>query len=115
MTTSLPTLDQVLADPSCLAGLPPESLTTLLMQVAAAQTTVTARLVLAAAATNGNGAAPNEPDVTLSATEIAKALRHSERWVYPSAHRLLFLRRVGRSIVCSRRELDRYIAGQRIK
>ncbi len=71
------------------------------------------------AVNNGNGAGLHppvvEPDDTLDAAEIAKLLKRNRRWVYRSQRRLPFLRRVGRGLVCSRHELERWLAAQRIK
>jgi hypothetical protein len=117
MTTPLPTLDQVLADPGCVAGLSDASLKQLLLQIAAAQTTVTARLVSAAAAENGNGASPVGADEMLTVGEVAKILRREPRWIWRNKSCLPFLRRVGnkRALLASRHALDRWIASQRIR
>jgi hypothetical protein len=67
---------------------------------------------------NDNGATtvPAAPDQTLTVREIAKALHRSERWIWRNKSRLPFLRRVGgRGLLASRRELDRWLAGQQLK
>jgi hypothetical protein len=116
MTTpsSLPTLDQVLADPGCTVDLSSESIARLLAQLAAVQSAIAARLIVAAAATNG--AAPVVADELLSVLEVAKLLKRTPRWVWRSQKKLPFLRRVGgRGLIASRRELETWLARQRVK
>lgn len=119
MNPPLPTLDQVLADPGVAADLSSESIAKLLAQVAVVQSAITARLVLAAAAENGNGSSAPVGDEMLTIKEVAKLLRREPRWIWRNKSRLPFLRRVGngRGLLASRRELDKYMAApaQRIK
>lgn len=64
-----------------------------------------------------NGTAMPAPitDDTLDAKAIAKLLRKSPRWVWRNQRKLKFLRRVGRGLVASRSEVERWISTQKIK
>jgi len=115
MNPPLPRLDQVLTDPGSVTGLSPEGAAKLLTQIAVVQSAISARLVAAVAATNGNGAAPIGPDETLGVPAIARLLNRTPRWVWRSQKKLPFLRRVGRGLLASRSELERWIATQKIK
>ena len=102
MTTSPPLADLV-------AAIPRE-------QIAETIVALAARLLSEAAPpTPSNGPRPPPVDTTLSAAQIAEMLGHSERWVYRSARRLPFLKRVGRSLVCSRRDLEAWREKQNIR
>jgi hypothetical protein len=92
-----------------VAEVPPEQIPALIVALAA-------RLLAQPAASNGTGApaVPLEPDVTLDVAAIAALLKKSPRWVWRNKKRLP-LRRVGRGLIASRRELEKWIAGQRVK
>src|SRR5512146_1094678 len=60
---------------------------------------------------HGNGV---EPDTTLDVPAIAQMLKKSPRWVWRNQKKLP-LRRVGRGLIASRRELETWLARQRVK
>lgn len=87
-------------------------------QIPALITALAARLLAEPAAASGTPApTPAElatSDTTLSVPEIAQLLKRSPRWVWRNKKRL-GLRRVGRGLIASRRELEKWMAAQRVK
>jgi len=101
---SLPPLDEIAA--SVPGDQIPVLVTALMMRLLAEPPVVVA---------NDHGGNGKVPDETLTAEQIGKALDHSTRWVYRSARRLPFVKRVGRSLVCSRRDLEAWREKQKVK
>ena len=84
-------------------------------QIPAAITALAARLLAEPAQANGTApATPVEPDTTLDVPAIAQLLKKSKRWVWRN-QRKLPLRRVGRGLIASRRDLDRWLGNQKVK
>ncbi len=115
-----PTLDMIATTSGCAAGLPTEVLTELLAQTAAVQSALVASLLAAGlGSTNGNGAIaqPVETDDRmLTVAEAAALLRKKPRWIYRSAKRLPWVKRLsGKSLLCSEQGLRKWLASARVK
>ena len=65
--------------------------------------------------TNGATTSPAAPDETLDVAGVSKVIRKSPRWIWRHAKRLKFLRRVGRELVASRRDVEKWLSDQKIK
>jgi hypothetical protein len=116
MSTPRPTLDMVLTTPQAAAALDRDTLAQLLAEAAAVQSTLTARLLQAApvAAANGAGAA-HVDDELLTVRQAAGLLRREPRWIWRHK-RLPFVRQISsRSLLISRRELEKWLASRRVK
>ena len=90
----MPTLDAIVRDPVVASTLPLATTTTLLAQVAAVQSALTARAVALAFE-------PSPADVgqvPLTVKEAAQRLNVSVDWVYRHAHELPFTVRHGRAL-----------------
>ena len=99
-----PTLAVLLADPARVSDVPVEALPALVLQLAALQAAVAARLVADLRRDDG-------PDRLLTVRQAAPVLGMSEDWLYRHAHRLPFACRTGRrSVRFSERGLKRYVA-----
>lgn len=74
-------------------------------------------ILLAKPAPPSNGATTPAPvsTETLDVAAIAKTLKKSRRWVWRHSKQLKFLRKVGRELVASRRDVERWLADQKIK
>lgn len=106
---TVPSLDEVAADPLRLAGLSADAIKTLLMRSAVAQSALAAALVTAP---NPHTPQPvSEEDRMLTPDEAAQMLRRSRLWIYRNADRLPFVKRMSRkSLLCSEVELKRWLA-----
>lgn len=100
-----------------IAAIPTAQIAAAIAVRAAEIAALTARLLTepSVVAAHDHGKNGKVPDETLSAEEIATALHHSKRWLYRSAHRLPFLRRVGRTLIASRHDLEAWRTQQRIR
>jgi excisionase family DNA binding protein len=96
---------------SLVAQAPREELPAIVGALAAAQAEALARL----AAPLPAPVAPvgDKPDANISVEEAARQLGMSDRWVYRKAKSLPFVRRIGRRVVCSARDLAEWNARQR--
>jgi len=107
MTTPLSPLDEI------VANLPREKIAALIAALAAR---LLAEPPVVGSNDHGNGTTTLELDTTLSVAEVAKLLKRTPRWVWRSQRKLPFLRRIGgRGLLASRRELERWLAGQKNK
>lgn len=98
-----PSLDALAANPG---QAPLETIPALLMQLAALQTALAARL---ATGMNGHTAAAPAEDRLLSIAEAAALLNVSRDWLYRRAARLPFTVRLGRTLRFSAQGLARYL------
>jgi predicted DNA-binding transcriptional regulator AlpA len=87
-----------------LATLPTEQIPAVLVQIAAAQTVLAARLLAAPPAD-----APTAGDRLLTAAEAAEVCGVTADWLYRHADTLPYTVRVGRSLRFSRAGIDRWI------
>src|SRR5581483_4979322 len=101
MLTPVPSLDELARDPQKAANLPPGVAAAMLVQAAAVQSVLAARI--ASAETAAPAPAPADPaDEMLTPDEAAAILRRSRRWLYRNADRLPFVKRLSpKSILCS--------------
>ncbi len=111
---TLPTLDQLAADPALATGLSATALAVITARLAAVQQGVATALALSA---NGNGnhnpgsTAQGEQDHLLRIKEAAEQLRRAPSWIYRRRGSLPFVKRLGpRSYVCSQAGLERWLA-----
>jgi excisionase family DNA binding protein len=101
------TLGAILAEPARVADAPIEALAALLVQLAAVQAAIAARLAAGLHRDDG-------PDRLLTVKQAAPALGMSEDWLYRNADRLPFTRRTGpRTVRFSEKALKRYLADHR--
>jgi predicted DNA-binding transcriptional regulator AlpA len=103
----------LLADPARLADLPPEEATAALVELAAVQTALAARLHASAAQTTR--ASDREPaDRLLKPDEAAECMGVTLRWLYRRVDKLPFARRLGRKTLrFSEAGMRRYMAETR--
>lgn len=106
-------LPVLLADPARLADLPPEEATAALVELAAVQTALAARLH--ASTPQATRASDREPvDRLLKPEETAKYMSVTLRWLYRRADKLPFTRRLGRKTLrFSEAGMRRYMAETR--
>lgn len=95
MSSKGPTLAEVAAASDRLAEVPDERIPALVLELAALQTRLAARLAIAVL----HPAPPPEKDRLLTVIEAAEILGVSKEWLYRRAGRLPFTRRVGESLV----------------
>ena len=108
MTDDLATL---LDHPERVADVPPERVPALLVQLAAVQTALAARLTSGAPSTllaNDSGG-----DQLLTAEEVHRQTTVSVRWLYRHANALPFTRRVGRKVLFSSAGLAKWLSTRR--
>jgi hypothetical protein len=96
MTTPVPvpSLDALVRDPGQAAGLPPEIRRVVMLQCVA--------LIGACAVAESPvtlPASPTEPDQYVSATEAARLLGVTSRWLYRNKRRLPFVRPLSRKVL----------------
>jgi hypothetical protein len=105
---AVPTLDELVRDPSRAAGLSIPTLAVLQAQCAAAQGAIAA--AMSSAPTQAvHLRAVGAEDRTLDADQIAAELGQSRRWVFRNAGKLPFVRRISRkSLVGSEAGLRRW-------
>jgi predicted DNA-binding transcriptional regulator AlpA len=105
---SVPTLDELAAEPARASTLPPAVLQALLCRSATVQTILLGALMTASARTADSVSDPPE-DTLLDVTEAAKRLATSPDWLYRHANRLPFTVRNGRQLRFSSEGIARYI------
>jgi predicted DNA-binding transcriptional regulator AlpA len=103
---TVPTLDEVAADPTRASALPPAALQALLCRCLTVQTAVLGALVAASGRANDTA---SEPDSLLDVPTAAGRLGASRDWLYRHAHQLPFTVRQGRLLRFSSHGIDRYI------
>jgi predicted DNA-binding transcriptional regulator AlpA len=103
----------LLADPTRLADLPPQEATAALVELAAIQTALAARLH--ASTPQATRAADREPvDRLLKPEEAAECMGVTLRWLYRRADKLPFARRLGRKTLrFSEAGMRQYMAEKR--
>jgi len=112
---ALPTLDEVVQDPSRIKGLPIEVLTAMLARCGAAHGILSAELILSAAL-RSNGARSPRPEIApddrmLTVNEATEIARQPRRWFYRNAGRYPWIKRVSRKkMLISEKGLRRYLA-----
>jgi hypothetical protein len=109
----VPTLDELARDPARAVGLPVETLAALVVKHAAVGSALGAALLLSRS--SKPQPAESDPDDELLKPDEAAALLHRKpRWIYRNAHRLPFVRRLSpKSLLCSKKGLDRWLAAQK--
>lgn len=119
MLAAIPSLDELLRDPSRLDGLDQGALAALALRAASATALVTARMSVAASAGPVPAKAPRaarqlpQDGPTISADEAAALLCKPRRWLFTHAHRLPFVRRISRKhLVCDEAGLRAWIAAK---
>ncbi len=103
---SIPTLDQIAADPASACDVPPDAARALLSGCIVALAALNARLLAGPAA--GSDAAP-EADRRLSVEEAAAKLAMSRHYLYRNADKLPFTVRIGRSIGFSEAGIAKFL------
>lgn len=103
---AVPTLDELAADPTRAATLPPAALQGLLCRCLTLQTALMGALLTASARMAG---ASTEPDSLLGVAAAATRLGMSRDWLYRHARRLPFTVRNGRLLRFSSHGITRYI------
>jgi hypothetical protein len=103
---AVPTLDEVVADPTRASSLPAGSLQALLCRCVMAQTVLLGALVAGSAPRTD---APVEPDALLDVKEAAKRMASTKDWLYRHSRRLPFTVRNGRQLRFSAAGIARYI------
>ena len=96
---------------SWTAEVKPDQIPAAIAQLAAAQSTLAARLMVAA-----SQPAPRQDEETnwLSVEEAAAKVGRSPRWFYPNAKRLPFLKRLSRKVLLvSEAGMMRWVASQK--
>jgi hypothetical protein len=107
MIAAIPSLDELVRDPSRATGLSIPTLAALQAQCAAAQGAIAAAMSSAPHPTRLR--AVEAEDRTLDADQIAAELGQSRRWVFRNARKLPFVRRISRkSLVGSEAGLRRW-------
>jgi hypothetical protein len=105
---SPPSLDVLVADPAQVANLEDAQVGAVLVQLAALQAALAARLL------NHHGPAAPTPDRMLSLEQGAAILQQSPEWIRRHAKRLAFVRRISRNkFLCSEAGLNRWLATRR--
>ena len=111
---AVPSLDQLARDPSAALGLPPAALTALHMQASAALSAIGLAWASSAQITQGTSQETADADQMLTVDEAAELLRRKRRWISRHAATLPFVRRLTpRSLLCSRRGVERWLAARR--
>jgi hypothetical protein len=110
---AVPSLDQLARDPSAAVGLPAAALTALHLQATAALSAI--GLAWASSWQSAQGTSETaDADQMLTVDEAAELLRRKRRWIYRHAATLPFVRRLTpRSLLCSRRGVERWLAARR--
>lgn len=101
---TVPTLDELAADPDRASSLPPGTLQALLCRCLHAQTALMGALLA-----SGTSRAPETPDSLLDIEAAAGRLGCSKDWLYHHARQLPFTVRNGRLLRFSSHGIDRYI------
>lgn len=119
MIAVVPTIDELLRDPSRLDGLDPAALAALAVKATSAAALIAARLTAAACAGPVPAKAPRaarqlpQDGPTISADAAAALLCKPRRWLFTHAHRLPFVRRISRKhLVCDEAGLRAWIAAK---
>ncbi len=99
-----PDLSALLRDPTRVAEIPIEAIPPLVMQLAALQSAMAVRLMLAQ-----ENAASNPDDRLLGIEEATRKLGVSMSWLYRRSSALSFVVRMGRKLMFSEQGIDRYI------
>ncbi|MBE3602176.1 helix-turn-helix domain-containing protein [bacterium] len=114
MIAVVPTIDELLRDPSRLDGLDQSTLAALALKAASATALIAARMTAAAPAIRTGARLDPDGDVWLTVDEAALILKHKRRWIYRNAPTLPFVKRLSRkSLVCSKQGIDRWLAARR--
>jgi hypothetical protein len=87
------TLSEIINHPETLAQIPRESILPLILQVASLQNALAARLL---ESVPKNAAEAAQPDVLLTAEQVAPLLNVTPHWLYRHSKRLPFARRLSR-------------------
>lgn len=103
---AVPTLDELAADPTRAAGLPPAALQGLLCRCLTLQSALMGAL-LSASARSADVA--GEPDSLLNVAAAATRLGSSRDWLYRHSRQLPFTVHNGRLLRFSSHGIDRYI------
>ena len=109
---AVPSLDELAADPTRAAGLPPATLHALLCRCATVQTVLLGALMAASARAGDPG---GEPDSLLDVAAAAARLGASRDWLYRHARQLPFTVRNGRLLRFSSHGIDRYIKNRQAR
>jgi predicted DNA-binding transcriptional regulator AlpA len=107
MLAPVPTLDDLAADPTRVAEIPPATAAALLGTLAGLQSVLLARALAPGGDGDRNGAPAT--DRLLTAEEAAMQLSHSVDWIYRHAEKLPFTVRTGRDVRFSAAGLARWI------
>jgi hypothetical protein len=123
MAGSRPSLDTALHSPGCLRELGRDELHHLLAECAAVQSAVVAQLVSlpvpeqppAAANVKSNDTAANAADEWITAQAAALMLKRSVKSIYRLRGRVPWMRQVGRTLLCSRAGIEKWLERKRVK
>jgi hypothetical protein len=110
--TLVPSLTDLLADPSGVQALPPAVAADLLVQMAGLQERLRLRALTEPAPPPVVDASPDGGDRLLSVDDAARKLGVSPDWIYRRSRgdrRLPFLARLDGKLLCSAQGIDRYI------
>lgn len=107
---AMPTLDELVADPTRATALPATVLHELLCHCAAVQSVLLGALLTASARASTD--APAAPDRLLGVAAAAEGLGASKDWLYHHAHQLPFTVRQGRMLRFGSHSIDRYISAR---
>jgi hypothetical protein len=103
---ALPSVDELIADPTRARELSPQMRAALIVTLAAPS------LVTGTAATPS----PEPADQWLTCEEAAKLLHRSPRWIWRGKAKLPFVRVIsGRSLLCSRQGIEKWLAGRKVR
>jgi hypothetical protein len=109
---AVPSLDQLARDPSAAVGLPAAALAALHLQATAALSAI--GLAWASSGQSAQSTSETADDQMLTVDEAAAILRRERRWIYRHAATLPFVRRLSpRSLLCSRKGVERWLAARR--
>lgn len=104
LPVTVPTLDELAADPEQATSLPRPAIQALLHRCVAVQA-----ILLGALAVSEPDRADSQPDRLLDVTEAANRLGMSPDWLYRHASKLPFVKRQGRTLRFSNHAIDAYI------
>ncbi len=118
MIAVVPSLEELLRDPSRLDNLDQAALAALALKASTSAALIAARLTVAAASSTAPARSAVGFDaageIWLTVDEAAPILKHKRRWIYRNAATLPFVKRLSRkSLVCSKQGIDRWLATRR--
>ena len=105
---SVPTLDELAADPARVRDLPPECVAVLHSKCLLALNALWGRQ-LDLHTTRAAPTQTDDPDTLLTITQAAERLQQTTHWLYRHAHALPFTVRVGRHLRFSSQGIARFI------